>query len=826
VAPVNPAVPVPADTETLSTTTTGYDQIDTTNDPDTWKLGLPTRQTTVVDGGSADITRITRYDAEGRIVQVRQPKSTGSDAGTTNTSYYTGSGTYNPTTAPCDGKPEWAGLVCKVTPAAAADTGPTLPSAATTKYSALLQPATVVETSGSSTRTTSTTYLPDGRVETATVSSSGITGSTSVPAVTTSYDSATGLPVKVSTTSTEYTQTGYDAWGRATSYRNSLGETTTTSYVATGSDGASSVSVVTDPKGTTTYGYGTDANGAAERRGMPTSVAVSGAGTFTGAYDAGGSLVTQKYPAGIVQTTTLDTAGEPVGLQYAGDVTSGGSTSTDTWMAWAQANDIAGRVGTEQIPDSASAVDSVLDAFDRSYSYDKAGRLTTVKDRTATSGHLPDSGTAGLADGGCQTRVYAFDKNGNRTSLTSYGAAADGSCQNATGATTKTWSGHRRPDHHRLRIHVRHVRSRHHRPRRRLPVRVRADPRVLRQRRRPHHHHRDRVHRHHDHLHPGPDRATSPGDHHPRQRGAATATVVRHYTDPSDNPGWIADTTAGTTTRYAPGLGGDLAGEITTTGSTTTAALALVDLHGDITATATIPGTGNAAGIASWSDTTEYGTPRPGTTTPSDPGRYNWLGGKERAADTTGLLLMGDRLYNPVTGRFTSLDPVLGGNENAYNYPNDPVGQFDVDGRANFGRNQVAWCASTWRNASYCATYAYDDIQFAENYARTLVKKYRISWDMADAFQHVIWMALVASSVGATQARLLGEAHEADTANNNVVDRARDLANNRVGRIIGATRFHHRKSLTSLYDWVVQQAWNAWLNNQLRCTTRRRVIIC
>ncbi|MDM4764389.1 RHS repeat-associated core domain-containing protein [Galbitalea sp. SE-J8] len=41
---------------------------------------------------------------------------------------------------------------------------------------------------------------------------------------------------------------------------------------------------------------------------------------------------------------------------------------------------------------------------------------------------------------------------------------------------------------------------------------------------------------------------------------------------------------------------------------------------------------------------------------------------------------MGARVYNPITGRFTSPDPVPGGNENAYNYPNDPIGDFDVDG--------------------------------------------------------------------------------------------------------------------------------------------------
>mgnify|MGYP001940238033 CR=1 FL=1 len=41
---------------------------------------------------------------------------------------------------------------------------------------------------------------------------------------------------------------------------------------------------------------------------------------------------------------------------------------------------------------------------------------------------------------------------------------------------------------------------------------------------------------------------------------------------------------------------------------------------------------------------------------------------------------MGARLYNPVTGRFTSTDPVYGGNANTYTYPVDPVNMTDLNG--------------------------------------------------------------------------------------------------------------------------------------------------
>lgn len=49
---------------------------------------------------------------------------------------------------------------------------------------------------------------------------------------------------------------------------------------------------------------------------------------------------------------------------------------------------------------------------------------------------------------------------------------------------------------------------------------------------------------------------------------------------------------------------------------------------------------------------------------------------------------MGARFYNPATGAFTS---VFGGNTTAYAYPQDPINQFDFDGRKRFWKKKSFW---------------------------------------------------------------------------------------------------------------------------------------
>jgi len=168
--------------------------------------------------------------------------------------------------------------------------------------------------------------------------------------------------------------------------------------------------------------------------------------------------------------------------------------------------------------------------------------------------------------------------------------------------------------------------------------------------------------------------------------GSTASTTVHHYTNPSDNPGWSQTTPAGgttSTTRYITSLTGELAAEITTTGATPTVTLPLATPRGDIVTTVTLPASGNATAINAWADNDEYGNPRDNAaaTSVGGPLGYTWMGAQQRGTDpTAGLALMGARLYNTVTGQFTSTDPVPGGNATSYAYPTSPTSAADPSG--------------------------------------------------------------------------------------------------------------------------------------------------
>jgi RHS repeat-associated protein len=108
----------------------------------------------------------------------------------------------------------------------------------------------------------------------------------------------------------------------------------------------------------------------------------------------------------------------------------------------------------------------------------------------------------------------------------------------------------------------------------------------------------------------------------------------------------------------------------------------LTDIRGHTVTTLDLDTNSNGA----WRVYDSFGNPQTSQTN-TNLINYSSYGLQERATNTTGLVLMGSRVYNPETNQFTSKDPIKGGNENPYTYPNDPVNRSDFTGLWDFWLN-------------------------------------------------------------------------------------------------------------------------------------------
>ncbi len=670
--------------ETIGTTITGYEPV-VSGDTSGWTLGQATTVTTDMNGNgqkdAADITSVTRYDEQGRVVEERQPSSSGSDAGTRRTVYYTAGA--NTVAAECGHKPEWAGYTCKVGPIGQ-PAGVTMPVTVTTGYRWDGQATTSTETSGGVTRMETTGFDGRDRPATVTTTVTGLDGSTSVAPVTTGYDDATGQ-VTGTTSAAGSTGFGYDAWGRQVTYSSrpagqDTADVTTTTYNPLGQ-----VVQVTDPNGTTGYTWdGTDANGNTETRNLTTAVTITvgdRSWTSTGAYDAHGTLVRENLPGGIVKRLAYDVNGELVEVAYNGQVTDPDTSvvaQDQPWIAWSLLPNTAGQTAHEWTPDGAAFTGDLPGttaiASDRHYGYDKAGRLATVTDQTGTQ----DSDTT------CTLRSYGFDQNGNRTGQGTATAAPNTACPvTATTALTRAYDAADRPVSGANGTGV----YSYDPLGRQLSIPAMDAPRpgdgdiTLA------YHDTDSIRsitQNNQTLTWGLDGAGRRYSQHTNIDGANVTTLWNHYTDTGDNPTWSVDRRDGTdtTTRWGELIDGDLGLTIT---DGTTAELALADPHDSVATTVTLPDTGSATGLDRWNSFDEYGnttSPITGDAAGVTSQGYGWLGTKQRTTTTTGLILMGARVYNPTTGLFTSTDPEYNGGDTTYGYPNDPVNNTDITGRS------------------------------------------------------------------------------------------------------------------------------------------------
>lgn len=760
--------------ETLSTTFTGYDKTETTDEKSGWDLRQATSVTLDMNNNqtadAADVRRETRYDPRGRVIEQRQPGAASTDPGTRRTVYWS-AGT-NPVDGACGNQPAWAGYICSEGPASQ-PAGVALPVTRTSDYLWHGAATTEEEVSGDVTRTTTTGFDTQARPVTVTTEVTGeLSGSTPVPAVTTAYDAYGQVTATSSAAGTAaYT---YDAWGRQLTYTitppEGSPETTTSTYNALGD-----LVSVTTPKSTTTYVYdGVDANGAEEYRGLLTGTVTTPTGgqawTASAAYDAHGAVTREVLPGQIRRDTLYDLTGELVSQQYFGPVT--GEAEIMPWLGWSIEADAAGRIVHEWNPDGAAHTGQ-LDGptavkADLTYTYDPAGRLTKVTDHTDTS---------------CTLRTYTFDQRGNRTSQGS-STNGDGTCPTAVSSSvSRAYDAADRPvtaaDGQGTYVYDALGRQTL------IPAADAPTPtggnitlgyydddtaRTITKADTTLTYSLDVAGRRHS-------QATT-------VNAATTSVVTNHYTDNSDSPGWITTLTgaATATTVFADLVGSDRSLSLITDTTGQRGELALTTPRGDIAATTTLTTSGTAAsGLDSYTRYTEYGqpdTPQPTATTGAAANGYGWLGAKQRTTTLVGLLLMGARLYNTATGLFTSIDPVYGGNDTTYGYPSDPISYSDISGRES-QKNKVARHALSILACRAAGRLGCSMVALITAHANNLTKKYGNS-NAKNAIRHFLWVAGMSLVVGRDHARSIAGAHEAGLLNfaGDRVDSRRDRANN------------------------------------------------
>jgi RHS repeat-associated protein len=596
-----------------------------------WTLRKPTEA--IVDPLGLNLHTRVEYDASSGLPTERSlpAKSSGGDAHTTKTIYYS-AGTQSPDPV-CQSKPAWANLPCKVLPAAQPGTPgqPELLVRKFTSYNQLGEPTEVIESPGGSaenTRKTITTYDTAGRSITQKLEGGG----TAIPKVESLYSSTTGRPTTQRFVceaacegfDNQAVTTTYDALGRPTSYQDADGNTSTVTYDLLGRPVTTN-----DGKGTQTRAYDPTS-------GLLTELQDSAAGTFTASYDADGNLVERGLPDGLVAKTTYDETGAPAHLSYT--KTSNCGTSC-TWLDFGAERSIYGQVLAQA---------STLSA--QQYSYDKAGRLALTKD-------TPQGGS-------CVTRSYSFDKDSNRTALVTRAPGLGGACDTNSGGTSQTYeydAGDRLLGTGLTYDNFGRITS--------LPSSYAGGGSALTTS----YFSNDMV----ASQSQGGVTNTFQLDAVLRQRqriqgGGLEGTEVFHYANPSDSPAW---TERGSVwSRNVAGIGGELAAIQDSSSGTT---LQLTNLHGDVVATASLSPT--ATELLGTSEYDEFGNPVKGS-----PARFGWLGGKQRRTELpSGVIQMGARSYVPAMGRFISLDAVLGGSANGYDYANgNPVNEVDLSGES------------------------------------------------------------------------------------------------------------------------------------------------
>ena len=431
------------------------------------------------------------------------------------------------------------------------------------------------------------------------------------------------------------TRTVYDTLGRPISYEDADGNLSSTGY-----DLLSRPVISSDGKGVQTRTYDPTS-------GLLVQLNDSAAGTFTATYDADGNLVERDFPNGLTATTTYDETGASVHLAYEKTTN---CVSECTWLDFEVERSIHG-----QWLSQTSALSS------QQYSYDKAGRLTLVKD-------TPQGGS-------CTTRTYNYDANSNRTALITREPGIEGACDISSKGNVQEYkydTGDRLlgteiayDDFGRITT---------------LPKAFSGGGTLTST-----YYSSDLIRSQtQDGITNTYDLDASLRQRQRVQTGTKSGTEIYHYANSTDAPVWIDQ--GSNWSRTISGIGGEL---VALHDSAQGTILQLANMHGDIVATASLDP--EATKLLATFESDEFGKPK------GEAKRYGWLGSHQRRTEfASGIVQMGVRTYVPAMGRFTSLDRVLGGSANSYDYANqDPLNQLDLTGCSTRPREGIVQCLRT-----------------------------------------------------------------------------------------------------------------------------------
>ncbi len=298
----------------------------------------------------------------------------------------------------CGEHPEWANLACQVQPVSQPnDTPPSLP-VTTSTYNLWDESEEKVEKLGSTTRTTLQHYDPAGRAYTSEETSTA--SNASLPTVTNEYSESTGALIVQKTTvegKTKAITSKYNTLLQLERYTDADGNTSEYTWDVDGrlqelKDGKGSQIYIRDPA-----------------TGLLTELYDSTAGYFKATYDVEDKLLSQSYPNGMTASYTINAIGQDTHVEY---VKTTDCASNCTWFSDAITFSIHGE-----------PLSQVSSFSSETYATDATGRLTKTLETPVGKG--------------CTTRLYAYDEESDRTSLTTREPAAEGKCAEEGGTTER-----------------------------------------------------------------------------------------------------------------------------------------------------------------------------------------------------------------------------------------------------------------------------------------------------------------------------------------------------------------------------------------------------